>query len=190
MSGPAVVGISLPDPPEAWQALGFAVAADGRCQVGATTLRLGAPQLAWTLAGEGPADLDGIATRWAPGPLPASGEHPNTALAVDHVVVLSPEPVRTRDAFVDAGMRVRRERDAGDGRRQLFFRHGEAIVELVGPVDGETRLWGLTITVADLDAAAQRLGEHLGAIRDAVQPGRRIATVQGGITVPLALMTP
>jgi hypothetical protein len=46
--------------------------------------------------------------------------------------------------------------------------------------------------VTDLDAAAARLGDGLGTPRDAVQPGRRIATARGaaGLGVPLALMTP
>jgi hypothetical protein len=192
VSGPAVVALSLPDPPEVWQALGFDVARDGRCQIGATTLRLDAAQLAWTLAGaEGADDLDGIATQWADGPNAASGAHANTAIAVDHVVVLSPDPDRTRAAFEAAGMLTRRERDAGEGRRQLFFRHGEAIVELVGPVGEATRLWGLTVTVADIDAAAARLGERLGPPKDAVQPGRRIAVARAPeLSLSLALMTP
>jgi hypothetical protein len=51
---------------------------------------------------------------------------------------------------------------------------------------------GLVISVADLDDAAARLGPWLGAPRDAVQPGRRIATVapEAGLSVALALMTP
>ncbi len=61
-----------------------------------------------------------------------------------------------------------------------------------GPSDGSVRFWGLTLVVSDLDAAAARLGSRLGAVKDAVQPGRRIATVrrEAGLSVPLALMTP
>jgi hypothetical protein len=46
--------------------------------------------------------------------------------------------------------------------------------------------------VDDLEAAAERLGDRLGRVKDAVQPGRRIATVrrEAGLGVPLALMTP
>ena len=44
----------------------------------------------------------------------------------------------------------------------------------------------------DLEAAAAHLGEHVGRIKDAVQPGRRIATVRdsAGLGLPVALMTP
>ncbi|HEX6387954.1 MAG TPA: hypothetical protein VFZ89_00850, partial [Solirubrobacteraceae bacterium] len=91
-------------------------------------------------------------------------------------------------------MTLRREIDIGRGR-QGFFRHGECIVEVVGPHDadgGRAALWGLTITVADLDATAALLGAKLGAVKDAVQPGRRIATVRSdaGAGVPLAFMSP
>jgi hypothetical protein len=46
--------------------------------------------------------------------------------------------------------------------------------------------------VADLDAAAERLGDRLGRARDAVQRGRRIATVrpEAGLGPPVALITP
>jgi hypothetical protein len=45
---------------------------------------------------------------------------------------------------------------------------------------------------SDLDALAARLGDKLGPIRDAVQPGRRIATLrrEAGSSVPIAFMTP
>jgi hypothetical protein len=50
----------------------------------------------------------------------------------------------------------------------------------------------MTLVVDDLDAAARLLGDRLGRIKEAVQPGRRIATVRqaAGIGVPLALMSP
>ena len=89
---------------------------------------------------------------------------------------------------------MRRTRDAGNGTTQTFFRAGEVIVELVGPipdVDGE-RFWGLALTVADLDACAALFGDRLGAMKDAVQAGRCIATLRHkafGLTVPIAFMS-
>jgi hypothetical protein len=89
------------------------------------------------------------------------------------------------------GLELRRIREAGEGRRQGFFRLGETLLEVVGPVGEETALWGLTVVVEDLDALARRLGDELGTIRDAVQPGRRIATLRpsAGSGVPLAFMS-
>ncbi len=191
-----------------WRSAGFAVPADGRCRVGAVDLRIGGPGrgiLGWTLSGEGEGDVDGIPTERAGdaacGPAPATPppSHPNTAVAVDHVVLRSADPGATFAALADTGMLLRRERvaDAGDGRvRQGFFRHGEAVVEVVGPepplAPAPSTLWGLTVTVADIDACAALLGERLGPVRPAVQPGRRIATVtrECGLGVPLAVMSP
>jgi hypothetical protein len=48
------------------------------------------------------------------------------------------------------------------------------------------------MTVSDIDACAALLGDHLGPVKDAVQPGRRIATLRHeacGLTVPIAFMS-
>lgn len=203
MPGPTVVALDLADRPNSWAALGFTVAPAGLCRVGAVELRLGAPGkgiVGWTLSGEyGGEEVDGIPTRWAS---PASGpapEHPNTAVSVDHVVLRSADPPASFAALERAGMVLRRERVAGDGDgaiRQGFFRHGEAIVEVVGPRQpaqpGPSRLWGLTLTVADLDECVRRLGEHVGPAHDALQPGRRIAALrrEAGLGAALAFMSP
>ena len=46
--------------------------------------------------------------------------------------------------------------------------------------------------VSDLPALADLLGEHLGRIKDAVQPGRRIATLRdsAGLSAKVAFMDP
>jgi hypothetical protein len=43
-----------------------------------------------------------------------------------------------------------------------------------------------------LERTVAFLGDRVGEIRDAVQPGRRIATLRrsAGLSVPVALMTP
>ena len=57
--------------------------------------------------------------------------------------------------------------------------------------DGPARFWGITFTTADIDAAAELLGDKLGRVKDAVQPGRRIATVrkEAGLGLPVALIS-
>jgi hypothetical protein len=114
--------------------------------------------------------------------------------------VLTPDLARTVAAFEATGLDVRGTRDAdtyGAPMRQVFFRLGEVILELVGQPDsareGDPGFFGLAITVADLDAAADQLGDHLGQIKDAVQEGRRIATLRHrdlGMSVATALMSP
>jgi hypothetical protein len=57
---------------------------------------------------------------------------------------------------------------------------------------GPARLWGISFLVEDLATPAAALGENLGEPRDAVQPGRRIATIASaaGLGPAIAFMTP
>lgn len=203
---PTLVGLTVQDDPERWRRLGFDVAGDGTCQVGAVRLELVAPAggdhhavVGWSFDGlRGDAmGIDGIPTAAAPPPGDAPA-HPNGVTSLDHVVVTTPDVDRTVAALGAAGLRALRERatEAG-GRpmRQVFLRPGEAIVEVVGPPapagSGRARFFGLAFTVADLEATADLLGDALGPAKDAVQQGRRIATVRSGGApgVPVAFMS-
>ncbi len=198
MSTPALVALDLTGSSDPWAGIGLMVAAKVS-QVGDVTLRYDAEEPGWALRGaEGPADLDGVRTLWMPEPVTPSTpvEHELQVTSVDHVVVATPDPERTFACFESAGLVLRRERDAGGGRRQGFFRHGEAIIEVVGPTevsdDGPASLWGVTFSVADLDAAVAHIGpERCGEAKDAVQPGRRIASLKREAELPLrvALMS-
>jgi hypothetical protein len=122
--------------------------------------------------------------------------HANGATLIDHVVVWSPDGERTTRALEAAGIAARRVReDARPGVRQTFFRAGEVIIELVAPpepAEGPAQFFGLAITVADLDACAALLGDAVGPVKDAVQPGRRIATLRHkaiGLPVAIAYMS-
>ena len=93
----------------------------------------------------------------------------------------------------------RRTRDAGTPDRPLrqgFLWAGEVLVEVAGPPDGDgdepARLWGIVAVAPALEPLLDLPGRVIGEIRDAVQPGRRIATVprEAGLSVPLAFMTP
>jgi hypothetical protein len=186
---------------ERWGELGFEVTDDGVAMLGAVRVELLSPAApgtieSWALDGEEvPRSIDGLATEPAPrgGPEP---DHPNGAVGIDHVVVLTPSLDRTTAAFAQVGVDCRRVRDAGGGVRQGFFLVDDLLVEVVeqGGLEPEApaRFWGITVVVTDLDAAANLLGDRLGAIKDAVQPGRRIATVRQDASsgLPLALMTP
>jgi hypothetical protein len=113
---------------------------------------------------------------------------------IDHFVIVSPDFDRTAASLQAAAMPLRRVRDAG-GFRQGFRRLGPAILELVEAVqmaDGPARFWGLTLIASDLDALAARLGDRLRPIKDAVQPGRRIATLDrvAGLRTNVAFMSP
>ncbi len=177
----ALAALELGDAPQAWERLGFDVH-EGRCRIGATELSLtgaGGGIAGWTLRADGDAP---------PQPAP---QHPNGAIKLDHLVMTTPDLAATIAELEGKGLELRRVREAGEGRRQAFFRLGETLLEVVGPAGEQTALWGLTVVVEDLDALATRLGDDLGTIRDAVQPGRRIATVRpsAGCGVPLAFMS-
>jgi hypothetical protein len=190
---PELDEILLGDPPEAWEALGFTVA-DGVVALGAVRIRLGAPGegiVGWSLRGLRAGDLDGLPTSVSDAPPPPPAAHSLGATAVDHVVALTPDFDRTVGKLRAAGLDYRSTREAGGGFRQAFFLVGPCLLELGGPAEGAVRFWGLTLVVEDIDAAAALLGDRLGRVKDAVQPGRRIATLrrEAGLGVPVALMT-
>lgn len=173
----ALAALHVGDPPELWADLGFTVE-DDVAVVSGVRLRLGATE-------------PGL-TEWSFGE-PAADEraHPNGVRAVDHVVLFTPDLDVTVDDLSSQGHDLRRVRDAGNGVRQAFFRLGGVILEVVGPMEGDTRLWGITFTVDDLDATVAFLGDRVLPSKDAVQPGRRIATLDrsAGSTVPIAFMS-
>jgi hypothetical protein len=208
--GVTIDQILVGDPRQAWEAAGFAVDDDGTCRIGSVRVRLvgrdgGKRILGWSLRGAPPARLadgvvDGLPTTASDAGPAAPGVHPNGASHIDHVVLLSPDLARTTTALRALGIDPRGERDTdtyGAPMRQVFFRLGEVILELVGQPDatgdGDPGFFGLAITVTDLDGSAALLGEHLGSIKDAVQDGRRIATLRHrdlGMSVATALMSP
>ncbi len=195
---PELAELHIADPPERWQALGFAVQ-DAAIGLGGVTIRLGAHGhgiTAWALRGiAATGDIDGLPTTAAMATAsPPPAMHPNGATAIDHVVIASPDFDRTAAALDHAGLPLRRTRNAGTFR-QGFRRLGPAILELVEDNRGRrgpARFWGLVVTVEDLDALAQRLRQHLGPVKPAVQQGRRIATLRetAGLTPKVAFMTP
>jgi hypothetical protein len=187
--------LTLADPPAAWRSLGFDVGEDGMA-LGGVCVNLGAPGagiVGWRVNGVD-AEIDGLPVGLPAGPATARA-HPNGALGIDHVVVVTPDFDRTAAALADAGLPLRRIRNAPGGVRQGFRRLGPAILELVEAPQapsGPARFWGLVVIVSDLEPLAARLGDRLGSIKDAVQPGRRIATLRSsaGLQQAVAFMDP
>jgi hypothetical protein len=194
---PRAVEIVIGDDPSRWAAIGFALAG-GAARVGEVRIVAagGAPGLrAVHVAGlraDRPDGLAILAADDAPG-APAPARHPNGALAVDHVVALTDDAGRTSAALAAAGLPLRRVRRPPESPVvQAFHPAGTLVIEVVQAPGRAPSLWGLVVSVADLAAAAALLGDRLGAARDAVQPGRRIATIRdaAGLSTALALMTP
>jgi hypothetical protein len=189
--------LTLGGDPKRWAEAGFAIAGDGML-VGEVPLAFvsGAGLLGWRLQ-ELDGEVDGLPIASPAAVGPAERSHPNGAVRIDHLVVLTPDLERTTAALEGIGVERRRLREVetdASPLRQGFFRLGEVILEVVehANVDpGPARFWGITFAVADLDAAAELLGEKLGSVHDAVQPGRRIATVrrEAGLALPVALIS-
>jgi len=197
------------DAPEAWRDCGFRVE-DEVCVVADTRIRLAATDEAkgltgWSLRGIEGTELDGLPTARSDRPPPtAQPEHPNGVTALDHVVAISSDLDRTVAALQAAGLdlrRIREEPTPAGAPRQAFFRLGSVILEAVQAPDeaiertGGDRpafFWGLAFVAPDLEATVASLEDRVSEVRDAVQPGRRIATLRrsAGLSVPVALITP
>ncbi len=208
MGEPRVEWLTVGGDPDAWRAAGLAVAADGHVALFGTGLRIVPPGdvegiTGWALSGIAETtQISGLATEVvAPNP-PSYAQHPVGAVELDHVVVVTDALELTSRALAAAtGCELKRIRDAGSVR-QGFHRIGRGglIVELVERIDDAApavtvptdRFWGLVINVEDIDAAYHLLGDDvMSAPKEAVQPGRRIATIraEAGLGVRVALMT-
>ena len=202
---PSIDELVVGDEPATWTAAGFTVDGD-TCRIGTVRVRLagrgaGSGITAWSLRNLVAAgDIDGIPTTSSDRAPATPDQHACGARLVDHVVLMSPDGERTAAAVTAAtGLEVRRVRDTdsyGMPMRQRFFRLGEVLLELVSsepPAPGPVAFFGLAVTVDDLDALPGLLGEHVGAVKDAVQPGRRLAALRHGdldISVPMIFMSP
>jgi len=190
---PSIDELEIAADPLAWSAAGFDVAGES-CRVSRVTLRLTGRSrrrgiVGWTLG-----EAVSAATAHA---------HPNGVVRLDHVVMLTPDLDRTVAELESQGFDLRRTREGatpGGSTRQAFFRAGEPILEVVLAPEsssvardpgGPARLWGLAFVVEDLGATARTLGNRLGPAREAVQPGRRIATLGGdaGLGPAIAFMS-
>ena len=190
-AGPTIDSITVADEPDAWQRAGFTVD-DDTCCVGHVRIELvgrtrGKRIVGWSLRDVATDAIDGLPTTISTREQCEPAAHPNGVELIDHIVVLSPDLDRTVAALTAAGIEPRRTREIdpsqyGFEARQVFFRLGEVILELIGgkePTgDGPASFFGLAYTVADIDATQRLLGEHLPNVKDAVQPGRQIATLR------------
>jgi hypothetical protein len=190
--------LQVADPADAWTRAGFSVDSGGDsdavCRIGGVRIRLvgrgrGTGIVGWSLRGlpsdRTTDDLDGVPTASSDTDIATPATHPNGVTSIDHVVLLSPDLGRTVEVLAAVGVEPRRARDGelgGRRIRQVFFRFGEVIIEVVGSPEstneGPSTLWGITYAVSDLDTTASFFGDRTSPVKDAVQPGRRITTLR------------
>ena len=172
--------------PEPWEAMGFAkLSSEGS----RTLFSLVDVELVVDSAME-PGSMD-----WVLADQPFSGPAGTIGcLGVDHVVLRTNNLDETCDEVTRlTGAPRKRVRDAGNGVMQGFHRVGSVIIEVVAggaPVE-KPALWGFVVNVVDLDAVCNHVGpDVIGQPKNAVQPGRRIATARAtaGLGIPFALM--
>ena len=192
-----LAALLIGDPPDVWAGLGFVVT-DGAVHVSGVRHQLGGADKGvrdWSLRGVDVEAIDGFRLGLDVAAAEPTPDHPNGVIALDHVVLATPDLGRTIEAIEAAGIDLRRIREAGPGRQQAFFKLGEVVLEVVGPKapsgNGAPRVYGLAWTVRDPDETAAFFGDRLKPFKDAVQPGRRIATLSSsaGSTVPHAFMS-
>ena len=159
--------------------------------------------LDWTLTGDRDAtvSIDGITTHLVstdPG-LPDVPDTigPTTGVRLDHVVINTDDGDRTSAAIHrELGAELRRVREVGKGVQQRFHTLDNTVLEIIsGPhiTEPGASLWGMVLSVTDIDALFAHLGpDALSPPKAAVQEGRRISTVRAnvGLGIPFAVMTP
>lgn len=120
-------------------------------------------------------------------PSPVSGDAPIVGL--DHVVIATQDPERAAALYgARLGLDMALDRSHPDWGHLMFFRCGDAIVEIIYRPDDKadkTRdtLWGLSWRVADVDAARKRLlAAHVNVseVRNGRKPGTRVVSLRDG----------
>lgn len=160
----------------------------------------------WETAASHPADSAGvnlflIGPPRDPAPWPKSPPTVSEAAAVgalDHVVVRTPDAERAAALYgTRLGLDLRLDRSNPKfGSRLMFFRAGDAVVEIGAPLDrkveaGPDTLSGLAWRVADPHAAQARLaaaGVDVSEVRDGRKPGTQVFTVRSGAPAAPFLM--
>ena len=188
-----------------WASIGITFNQSLRAALGDVVLRLDPllqPGLhSWVLQGAdvNVENIDGVATNHAIGEFQIAAsvraDFDLGVIGVDHVVINTPDLMRTSDALTAAtGTPLKRVRDAGNNVQQGFHRLGSVIVEIVTAPTmplGDASLWGFVLNVKDIYAVANHVGPDVLSIpKPAVQAGRLIATFRSsvGLGVPVALM--
>ena len=105
-----------------------------------------------------------------------------SVVALDHVVIRTSDIERAATLYgARLGLDMRLDREIA-GRRLMFFRCGDAIVEIAhDPARDGDLIWGLSWRIAEADAARARLAEagvDVSEVRPGMKSGTRVFTVR------------
>jgi catechol 2,3-dioxygenase-like lactoylglutathione lyase family enzyme len=117
-------------------------------------------------------------------PLAPAARPGGSVSGLDHVVIITPDMERAAALYgARLGLDMRLDR-AVAGRSLMFFRCGDAVVEIAHDAGAaHDALWGLSWRVADADAARTRLAEaglDVSDVRSGRKPGTRVLSVRSG----------
>lgn len=108
---------------------------------------------------------------------------PGDVTGLDHIVIRTPDTERAAALYgARLGLDMRLDRQVM-GRQLMFFRCGDAIVEIIhdDSLVGRDKLWGLSWRVANADVTRERLakaGLAVSEVRTGMKPGTRVFTVR------------
>ncbi len=129
-----------------------------------------------------------LAAKGTDAPSPFIDDEAACVSALDHVVVRTPNPERAIAFYAGRlGLDLRLDRSNPQwGARQLFFRCGDVVVEIVhdlkkGVSETPDQLWGLAWRVPDVAKACGRLktaGLDVTNPRDGRRPGSQVFSVK------------
>lgn len=123
--------------------------------------------------------------------MPSASLQADSVRSLDHIVIETPNPDRAAAIYgARLGLRFALDRTAEQWKtRFLFFRLGGLTLEVIHRLDkeydptGNDQIWGITWTVAELEAAHDRLARRnvdISKIRTGRKPGSRVFTVRNG----------
>jgi catechol 2,3-dioxygenase-like lactoylglutathione lyase family enzyme len=125
---------------------------------------------------------------------------PAPIVGLDHIVISTADPERCAALYgARLGLEMVLDRSNQEWGRLMFFRCGDAIVEIVqrpvaGSDENNDKLWGLSWRVADIEATRTRLldaGVVVSESRNGRKPGTRVVTVRSSTCgIPTLLVQP
>lgn len=111
----------------------------------------------------------------------------DAVIALDHVVVNSADVDALKDSFVELGLNLRLDQNIQQwGARQLFYRVGETVLEVIAFNDKKLRpqaneYWGLALQSIDINQLQQRMlgqGVDVSSVRAGRKPGTEVASLK------------